>query len=360
MKRTIAWILAALMLFTLCACAAKPADDAQTPADTTTADNAPADNSTDNASTDGKTIKIGLAMPTAQEEIWVTHGNLLTQYAEELGWEVILQVANGDTDKQFSQVENMLTSGIDVLVLAACDPGSTGKVVKAAADEGVIVIGYDRVNSADPYSLYLTFDNVAVGRLMAEYAVAQAPTGNYTLLGGDVVNQPATDEIHSGWMEVLQPYVDKGDITIVADQNCKNWASDEGLAHCENALTAANNEMAAVLCANDGIAGGAIQALDSAGLAGTTIVTAQDSEVAAAQRILAGTQSITEYKPAAELAKAAIDSAAKLLAGEQLENLGDYEGIPMITLLPTVVSKDNLDAALIDSGYMTHEAVYGN
>ena len=118
--------------------------------------------------------------------------------------------------------------------------------------------------------------------------------------------------------------------------------------------------MAAVLCANDGIAGGAIQALDSAGLAGTTIVTGQDSEVAAAQRILAGTQSITEYKPAAELAKATIDSAAKLLVGEQLDNLGDYEGIPMITLLPTVVSKDNLDAALIDSGYMTHEAVYGN
>ncbi|MCH1981464.1 substrate-binding domain-containing protein [Ruminococcus sp. OA3] len=303
-------------------------------------------------------ITIGLALPTAQEEIWVTHAENLQKAAEDLGYETILQVANGDTDKQFSQVENLLTTGIDVLVLAACDPGSTGNIVQRAAAEGVKVIGYDRVWAGDPYDLYVTFDNVAVGRSMAEYAVEMAPKGNYTLLGGDVVNQPATNEIHQGWMEVLQSYVDSGDITIVSDQNCKNWASDEGLAHAENALTANHNEMAAVLCANDGIAGGAVQALESAGLAGSTLVTGQDSELAAAQRIVAGTQTITLYKASDELAKATIEAAGLLAKGEEVKASGDYEGIPMLSLPPTVVDKEHLDEILIDSGYMSKDEVY--
>jgi len=306
---------------------------------------------------DGK-MKVGIAIPTSQEEIWMLHAENLQKCAEDMGVEVIVQFANGDTDKQFSQIENMLTEGIDVLILAACDPGSTGKIVTKASEEGVKIIGYDRVWSGDPYDLYMTFDNVEVGRRMAEYAIEKAPAGNYTLLGGDVVNQPSTNEIHQGWMEVLQEHVDSGDITIVSDQNCKNWSSDEGLNHAENALTANNNEMAAILCANDGIAGGAIQALESAGLAGTTIVTGQDSEVAAAQRILAGKQTITLYKASYDLAKATVDAALQLVNGEEAATDGDYEGIPMISLPPIVVDKDNLDEILIDSGYMSKEEVY--
>lgn len=306
----------------------------------------------------GDSIKIGIALPTSQEEIWVTHSENLQKCAKELGYETVVQVANGDTDKQFSQIENLLTGDIDVLVLAACDPGSTGNMVSRAAQEGVKVIGYDRVWAGDEYDLYLTYDNVEVGRQMAQYAVDAAPSGNYTLLGGDVVNQPSTNEIHQGWMEVLQPYVDQGEITVVSDQNCKNWASDEGLAHMENSLTANGNTMAAVLCANDGIAGGAIQALESAGLAGTTVVTGQDSEVAAAQRIVAGKQSITLYKSPYDLAKATIEAAGKLVKEEDVHASGDYEGIPMITVQPTVVDHDNLDEVLIDSGYMSREQVY--
>ncbi len=303
-------------------------------------------------------ITIGLAMPTNQEEIWVMHEKALRMAAEANGWEVISQCANGDTDKQISQVENMLTKGIDALILASVDPGTTGSVVSAAANEGVTVIGYDRVNSDDPYSLYLTFDNVEVGRQIAQAAVEAAPTGNYCLLGGDVVNQPATDEIHQGWMEVIQEHVDAGDITVVADQNCKNWASDEGLAHAENALTASHNEMAAVLCANDGIAGGAIQALESAGLAGSTFVGGQDSEVAAAQRIVAGSQSMTLYKDPSALAQAAIDAAEVFLTGGTPEANSDYEGVPTLSVAPQIVTPDNLDDVLIGSGYMSEKEVY--
>lgn len=312
------------------------------------------------ASADANTLKIGIALPTAQEEIWVTHSENLQKCAEEQGYEVIVQVANGDTDKQFSQVENMLSQGIDVLILAACDPGATGKLVEEANEEGVKVIDYDRVWATDPYDLYLTFDNVAIGRLMAEYAVGQNPTGNYVLLGGDVVNQPATDEIHQGEMEVLQEYIDSGDITVVSDQNCKNWASDEGLAHMENALTANNNDVTAVLCSNDGIAGGAVQALESAGLDGKTIVTGQDSEVAAAQRIVEGTQSCTLYKDSYNLANATITAAGQLAAGEAVDAVnGDYEGIDMVAVMPEIVTADNLDEVLIDSGYMDKSEVYG-
>lgn len=304
-------------------------------------------------------IKIGIALPTAQEEIWIKHSESLKKYCEEKGYECSIQVANNDTDKQYSQIENMLTSGIDVLILSASDPGATTKLVKQAHEEGVIVIGYDRVFVGDLYDAYLTFDNVAVGREMAKYAVASAPTGDYALLGGDITTQPVVDDIHKGWMEVLQEYIDKGDINIVADQNCKNWASDEGLAQCENALTANNNEMTAVLCANDGIAGGAIEALATAGLAGKTIVTGQDCEVAAVQRVAKGTQKMTLYKAPDDLAKATLDVVEKLLNGEDLDITADYEGIPMITVNPQPIDTDNIQSILIDSGVMIKKDIYG-
>lgn len=304
-------------------------------------------------------IKIGIALPTAQEEIWIKHSESLQKYCEEKGYEYSVQVANNDTDKQYSQIENLLTSGIDVLILSASDPGATTKLVKEAHEEGVLVIGYDRTFAGDPYDAYLTFDNVAVGREMAKYAVESAPTGDYTLLGGDITTQPVVDEIHKGWMEVLQEYVDKGDINIVADQNCKNWASDEGLAQTENALTANDNEMAAVLCANDGIAGGAIEALATAGLEGKTIVTGQDCEVAAVQRVAKGTQKMTLYKAPDDLAKATLDVVEKLLNGEDLNITADYEGIPMVTVNPQPIDADNIQSILIDGGVMTKEDIYG-
>ena len=350
MKKYIALLLSILLLASLCACTAKPTEPA-TPTDAQPS--APAE------TTDAQ-ITVGIAIPTVQESIWVAHGDALTKYAEERGWNVILQCANGDNDKQYGQIENMLTTGIDVLILAAADTGAIGKAIDACHKEDVLVIGYDRLDTNDAYDLFLTFNNVEVGRLMAEYAISQRPTGNYCLLGGDITNQPGTNDIHTGMIQALTPYVENGDITIIADQNCKNWASDEGLAHCENALTANGNQIDAVPCANDGIAGGAIQALDSAGLAGSVIVTGQYCETAAIQRVAAGTQSMTEYKSADALAKATIDAAAALLAGEQLDNINaDYDGIPAIELAPVVITKDNLDALLIDTGFITREEVYG-
>ena len=360
MKKIIAILLALCLMAGLCACATTAKDDKtnDTAANTNT-DNA-ADNTNDAAEETGsKTFKIGIATPTSQEELWILHGEELQKACEAKGWEVILQSANGDSDKQIAQIENMLTAGIDVLILGAADPGATGSVVKQAHDEGVIVIGYDRVDANDPYDYFVTFDNVAVGRAMANYAISVNPTGNYALLQGDATTIPATPEVHQGWLEVLQPLVDSGDITIAFDQNCKNWSTDEGLAQAENALTATNNDLTAILCANDGIAAGAGQAVASAGLTGKIIVTGQDSEVAAAQRIVAGTQDITLYKAPSALAATTVNAVEMLLNGQTPEADGDFEGIPMITVDPVVVSKDNIDEIFIDSGFMTREQIYG-
>ncbi len=366
MKKTVSILLALCMMFVFAACSAPaaPAAAPAAPAAAPAAPEAPAAApeapaaAPAPAAADEKFV-VGIAIPTTQEEIWTMHAKELQAACEAKGWEVIVQSANGDSNAQIGQIENMLTSGIDALILAAADPGATGAVVAQAHKEGVFVVGYDRVNPADPYACFTTFDNVAVGRAMADYAVSVNPKGNYALLQGDATTIPSCPEIHQGWLEGLQSYVDSGDITIVYDQNCKNWSTDEGLAHAENALTASNNVMTAILCANDGIAAGAGQAVASAGLTGQVIVTGQDSEVAAAQRIVAGTQSITLYKAPAALAAITADAVEALLNGTALNANGEFEGIPMMMVNPVVVTAENIDEIFIEGGFMTKEQIYG-
>lgn len=357
MKKALTLLLALCLTAGFSACGSAPASNESAPSNGSTAPEASTEPS--DSESNGGTFKVGVAIPTSQEELWTLHSAELEAACKAKGWEVIVQSANGDSDKQIAQIENMLTAGIDALILGAADPGATGTVVKQAHDEGVFVIGYDRVDSKDPYDYFVTFDNVAVGKAMAEYCISKNPSGNYALLQGDATTVPACQEIHQGWLEVLQPYVDDGDITIAYDQNCKNWSTDEGLAQAENALTATDNVMTAILCANDGIAAGAGQAVASAGLTGKVIVTGQDSEVSAAQRIVAGTQDITLYKAPSVLAAAAAEVVDVLLNGGTPEADGDFDGIPMITEPPVVVSADNLDQVFIESGFMTKEQVYG-
>jgi D-xylose transport system substrate-binding protein len=309
------------------------------------------------ASKDGP-LKIGIAIPTNQEEIWIRHLANLEAACAESGFESVSQVANSDADRQFTQIENMLTQGIDALVVAAADSGALTGAIEAAIGEGVKVIGYDRVLHNTPYHYFITFDNVKVGQGMSEYAVSRAPRGKYVLLGGDITTQPGTDQVHEGVMKGLEDKLASGDITVVMDQNCKLWAPAEGLAHMENALTANNNDIDAVICSNDGIASGAIEALENVGLAGKVVVTGQDAELTAAQRVVAGTQSMTTYKPSDAMARITIDIAAKLVRGEEVE-VHDYtDGVATYLIPPVAVDKGNIDEVLIESGFMAREQVY--
>jgi len=328
--------------------------------DTSTSDSTSSSpsSSVDNA---GGDLKIGLSLPTQREERWVRDQAKMEEEAAKAGIDLKIQVSDNDAVKQDSQCENLISQGIKVLILAPQDAKSAATIVDKAHKAGIKVISYDRLVMGTDVDVYLSFDNVKVGELQGEYITKLVPKGNYVVLAGAPTDNNAT-LFKQGAMKFIQPLVDKGDIKIVMDQAIKDWQPSEALKLMENALTASNNDVQAVLAPNDGTAGGCIQALAAQKLDGKVPVTGQDSELQAAQRIVKGTQTMTIFKDTRELGKEAISIAVKLAKGEdpgatQKVN-NEKMDVPSVLLTPIVVDKANLDKTLIDSGYLKKEEVY--
>lgn len=344
-----ATVLALGILVTGCGTSTEPA--------TTTGDNTqqPAVN---------EPVKIGFSLPTLREERYQKDRDQFVATAEALGAEVMVQAANNDEALQKSQVENLITQGIDILVLDPQNAESAADLVDMAHEAGIKVISYDRLIKNSDVDYYISFDNEKVGRLQGEYITTQVPKGNYFVFAGAPTDNNAT-LFKKGAMEYIQPLVDKGDIKILYDQAIKDWQPEEALKLAENALTANNNQVDAILAPNDGTAGGIIQALEAQNLAGKVVITGQDAELAAAKRIVDGTQSMTVYKDVKTLAAKSAELAVALAKGEDISgqvngsvNNGQID-VPSILLDPVVVTKDNLDSVLIDGGWFTREQVYG-
>lgn len=307
-------------------------------------------------------IVIGLSLPTQKEERWVRDKEQMEAEAERLGIELKIQVSNNDVAQQASQVENLISQGVDVLILAPHDASAAAASVEKAHEAGIKVISYDRLIMNTDVDLYLSFDNVKVGELQGEYITSEIPKGNYIVMSGAPTDNNAK-LFKEGAMKFIQPLVDSGDINIVAEQGVDDWNPENALKIVENALTANNNDVQAILAPNDGTAGGAIVALTAQGLAGEVPITGQDSSLDAAQRIVEGTQSMTIFKDTRELGTSAIEAAVKIANGEEVNTEGnvvnnDKIDVPSLLLTPYVVTKDNIDELLIDSGYLKKEDVY--
>ncbi|HYP28386.1 MAG TPA: D-xylose ABC transporter substrate-binding protein [Blastocatellia bacterium] len=308
-------------------------------------------------------VRIGLSMDTLKEERWQSDRDLFLARAQELGAEVLVQVANGDDAVQTQQSENLLTQGVDVLVVVPHNGEVAASIVDSAKRQGVPVISYDRLIRNSDVDLYISFDNVKVGELQAKYLLERAPKGNYVLIGGAPTDNNAR-LFREGQMNVLKPAIDSGDIKIVADQWAREWLANEALKHTENALTQANNNVAAVVVSNDGTAGGVVQALEEQKLSGKVLVSGQDADVAALQRILEGKQSMTVYKPIKPLATRAAEAAIALARKEKPETNGAVNNgrkdVPSILLEPVVVDKSNIADTVIKDGFRKLEDVYKN
>lgn len=307
-------------------------------------------------------VLIGLSLDTLREERWQRDRDQFVARAEELGAKVLVQAANNNDAVQNAQCENLLTQGVDVLVVAPHNAKSAGTIVEAAHKAGVPVLAYDRLISDCDLDLYISFDNLRVGEMQAEYAVARVPKGNYVLIAG----APTDNNAHlyrQGQLAVLQPYVDRGEIRIVADQWANDWQPVEGLKILENALTRNHNAVDAVVASNDGLAGGAVQALAEQKLTGKVIVTGQDAELAACQRIVAGSQSMTIYKPISSLAKRGAEVAILLARKEPVPDAtqtldNGRKEVPSLLIAPIPVDRENLVATVIKGGYQKIEDVY--
>src|SRR5579859_1537009 len=309
----------------------------------------------------GGPLRIGLSFDSLELERWQHDRDAFIARAKQLGADVSVQSADGQDATQVRQCENLLTSGVDVLVIVPHNAEVMASAVNSAKGQGVPVLSYDRLIRNSNVDVYISFDNRRVGQLQAKYLLDHATKGNYILIGGSPTDNNA-HMVRDGQMDILKPAIDRGDITIVADQWAKDWLPSEALRHTENALTQANNNVVAVVASNDSTAGGAIQALQEQKLAGKIFVSGQDADVAAAQRIAAGTQSMTVYKPIVPLATKAAEVAVALAKGQRVEtnetvNNGK-KNVAAILLQPIVVDRSNLSSTVIKDGFLKMEDVY--
>jgi D-xylose transport system substrate-binding protein len=308
-----------------------------------------------------KKICVGVSIPTQRDERWVKDAVKMREVAKDQGVELKMQISDNDAARQMSQCENLFAQKIDILILAPHDATSASAIVNGAHREGIKVISYDRLVLYSDVDLYISFDNVQVGRLQGKYLTDLVPKGKYVVLGGAPTDNNAK-LFKQGAMEYIKPLVDKGDIKIVMDQWIQDWQPTLAMNLIQNALTANNNKIDAVLAPNDNTAGGVIQALAQVGLDGKIPVTGQDAELTGAQRIVKGTQSMTIFKDTRLLAKDAILAAIKMARGQDPQATSKVNNqeidVPSILLTPVVVDKGNIDQVLIDSGYLKREEVY--
>lgn len=305
------------------------------------------------SSAHARQIKIGMAIDDLRLERWQKDRDIFVQKAESLGAKVFVQSANGNEQTQISQIENMINRGVDVIVIIPYNGQVLSNVIAEAKHDGIKVLAYDRlINNAD-IDFYISFDNERVGEIQAQSLLDKVPSGNYFLMGGSPVDNNAK-LFRQGQMKVLKPYIENGTIKIVGDQWADGWLPENALKIMENALTANNNNIDAVVASNDATAGGAIQALSAQGLAGKVVISGQDADLAAVKRIIAGSQTMTVYKPIKLIATTAAEIAVELATGQtvnydsQLNN--GLKDVPTRILTPVKVDRDNIESTVIKDG----------
>ncbi|MCU1290267.1 MAG: Sugar transporter substrate-binding protein [Acidobacteria bacterium] len=310
-------------------------------------------------------IKIGFAMDTLKEERWQRDRAAFEAHCQKMNVDCVITVANNVAERQASDVENLLTQGVDVLVIAPHDATQAASMVDKAKAQGVPVISYDRLINSEKLDLYISHQVPVIGRKIAEYALQHVPEGNYVMVYGAGTDNNA-EIMKKEQLAVLQPAIDAKKIFIKADQNITDWKPEEALKMAENALTQNNDNIQAFVVSNDGMAGGVISALDKRGLTGKVLVTGQDAQKDALQRIAEGKQTMTIYKPIIALASGAVEAAIKLAKKEPLADAKPFKNekinkeIPAILLEVTTVDKNNLMTTVIKDGFVSFEDVYKN
>ncbi|MGB9781070.1 sugar ABC transporter substrate-binding protein [Caldanaerobacter sp.] len=309
-----------------------------------------------------KKIKIGFSLGTLKEERWVKDRDIVMAKLKELGAEVLVQNANNDDEDQLKQVKYLLDQKIDVLIIVPNDLEKASYAVSLAQKEGVKIISYDRLVTRSNVDLYISFDNVKVGKFMAEYLIKRVPRGNYLIVNGATTDNN-TKMIKEGYDSVLKPFIDRGDIKIVKEDWAPNWMSEYAFNVTDEVLQK-GIKVDAIIAGDDALAGGIIEALALHRLAGKIPVVGQDADLAACQRIVEGTQAMTVYKPIDKLAEATARMAIKLARGEKLDLKNTiYDGkyyVPYYVIEPIPVDRSNIDDTVIKDGFHTRDQVYRN
>jgi D-xylose transport system substrate-binding protein len=305
----------------------------------------------------GKTIAV--SWKTFQEERWKTDEAAIKAVVEAAGDKFVTTDAQGSAQKQAADIEGLITQKVDVILVVAFDSDAILPSFKAASDAGVKMLSYD-VLVEDPNALYVTFDNVGVGRLMAKVIQDAKPEGNYAFIKGDKGDPNATF-LFQGITEVLKAGMDAGKIKNVCETFTDGWKPDNAQKNMEQCLTSTGNKVDAVVSENDGMASGVVAALDAQGLAGSVPVSGQDGDKAALNRVALGTQTVSVWKDSRALGKAAGEAAVAIADGKDAASLPGVSkfnkgknGVEVnaILLTPDAITKDNLND-VIDAGWIS-------
>ncbi|MDD2861832.1 MAG: sugar ABC transporter substrate-binding protein [Acidiphilium sp.] len=277
---------------------------------------------------------------------------------------LIVSNANSSPDTQLNQAQSAISNGADVLVVDPVDGKAGAAIVNYAARNHVKVISYDRLIQDSKPDYYVSFDNVQVGKLQGKYIAAHTKAGGQVMMINGAPTDPNAFDFRKGAMDVLGPLFKSGKLHLAYTVMTPDWSPQNAFEESQQALTRLHNNVNAVLAANDGTASGAIRALQAVGLAGKVPVTGQDATNGGLTFILEGLQSMTVFKyvpdeaaAAAELAVAVATHStppAGLLNGKTNNKMID---VPSVLLTPVVVTKKNLAATVIKSGYTTWPAI---
>lgn len=383
MKKFLSVLMACAMVLTLVACgnggAAKTAETTAAPA-------------TEQAATGAK-LRVGISMPTKSLERWNRDGEYLKKEFEQKGYQVDLTYSDNKITQQVNDIEGLLANNVNLLVIAAIDGESLTQVLKDAKDRNIPVISYDRlIMNTDAISYYVSFDNYTVGKLQGEFVEKQLDLKNtdkkYNIefTAGDPADNNA-GFFFNGAFDVLKPYIEKGTLVVPSGQTkfeevaTAQWSTPTAMNRMQNILAsyyAGGTKLDIALCSNDSTALGVTQAIESDYAGGNSvIITGQDGDEANLKNIVDGKQTMTVYKAVANEAVATLDLGEALLKGEKPDgslianskwsfdcayDTSSYNNgtgiIPSYLLVPTVVTKDNIQKELVDTGYYKMENGY--
>lgn len=325
-----------------------------------------------------ESINIGLCFDSFIIERWLRDRDTFVTAAKELGAKVNVQNANGDVKEQISQIDYLISQNVDVIVIIAVDCEAISDAVKRAKDKGISVISYDRLIKNVDTDLCISFDNETVGRDMGKAMKRALPHGGKIF----EINGSSADDNVIRVEKAFEQEISKSGIDIVYSNYCKGWSAKAAGEYVEKALEK-YPDIDGIMCGNDDLASEVARVLSENRLSGKVALIGQDADLLACQRIVEGTQKMTEFKKVEELAKTAAYFAVKMAKGEKYYKYGDSRKkdnsseknsdyivtkkidngksfVPYYALKPVMVTKSNIDRVIIDSGFHTKEEVYLN
>ena len=306
-------------------------------------------------------IQIGMSFDSFVIERWQRDRDVFVSTAKELGAEVNVQNANGDLAEQLKQIDYFIEKEMDVIVIICVDSDGLQSSVNKAKEKGIKVIAYDRLIKDSNIDLYISFDNARVGGMMADALIDRKLAGGSVLMLGGPLTDNNVPLVETEFRRIMQ----ENDVTILDSVHADGWLAELAAEYVYTHMEVVR-EADAIMCGNDNIASHVVPALAEKRLAGKVLVTGQDADLEACQRIVEGTQLMTVYKPVERLAQRAAECAVALAQDREITGTdvtmlssGNYT-VPYIGLEPVSVTKENINDTIINSGFHLKEDVYLN